>query len=163
MSEATVVIDKVFTKEGEKNGKSWKRYDIKDRNENRYSTFNATQGELAEHGVGKRFKLIYEESQFGNNLKEISGPVEEETPPTPGAGNYIRSTPASAELKGKAVNTALMQAVAAMTHTITPAMTPKEASERILPLAAAFLLWNLEQNNIGPEIGSDDNIPFGDE
>lgn len=104
---------------------------------------------------GLALTIVHDGDERFPSITELRGPVEGN-----GSGPKARETihtSSGSDLLGKAVNTALMQAVATMTHTVKTDATPKEVSERVLPLAGAYLLWLKEQN--GMQVTPED-IPF---
>lgn len=140
----------------------WTLWHIIDGNQVKFSTFNAAHHEAASNGIGKRFKLTYEENEKGKNLKEIAGPLGADDPPALGTGDYIRGQTAPNDKKSITASVALKAAVDTLSHTLGSDSRAKEASERVLPLAESFYGWLCGKAGIetGPEIGPDSDIIF---
>jgi hypothetical protein len=73
--EVTTKISKVFTASGEKNGKPWTRWDVKDDSDTKYVTFKEGDGKKAEAARGKTVKLTFTQNVDGtyvnNTLEDI--------------------------------------------------------------------------------------------
>ena len=75
MSEtATILCEDISEKSGEKNGRTWTKYSLKDGNGNWYGTFEA--GVISSDYKGKRLNIEFEQDGKFKNLLSAS-PVEE--------------------------------------------------------------------------------------
>jgi hypothetical protein len=118
--------------------------------------------------VGKTVRVGYEPKSrewegktYTDNFITSFEEVVSTEPPAMGTGDYVVGQKAPSDKRGINAAVALKAAVAALSHTIKTDATPKEASERILPLAGSFNLWL--STTSGLDIGDDRFIPFGDE
>jgi|SRR5581483_11486901 len=70
--EATIRVEAaLLDKEGEKNGKKWRRYKIVAEGGHEYKTFDGALFNIGRDAVGHQAKVIYEQGQFGYDLKHL--------------------------------------------------------------------------------------------
>ncbi len=158
MSEtATLLIaDIAEPKTGTGKKGPWTRYALKDGNGDYYSTFQKSAFDPAYELKGKKAKVTYEVDGDFKNIVSIE-PAEEESEDVKfGDGSYVKGKENPSTQRSISAAVALQQAVASMTHTIGTSMTPKEASERVLPLASEYFRWLLQRTGLE----TDEDIPF---
>ncbi len=158
MSEtATVLVDSIDEKNGVSDkGRAWTKFALKDANGEFYSTFDGSVIAPARNLIGQRVEIDYEVSGKFKNLtaiREIAQPAED---PKFGDGSYVKGKENPSTQRSISAAVALQQAVGSMTHTIGTSMTPKEASERVLPLASEYFRWLLQRTGLE----TDEDIPF---
>lgn len=152
MSTATVLIDKIAESSGTaKSGKPWTKWAIKDANGEYYSTFSRDVLNGAKEG--DRVEIDFDVDGKFKNLTAVR-PVEAE--PKLGDGSYVKGRENPDTQRSISASVALQQAVATMAHTIGTSVTPKAASERVLPLAAEYFRWLIQRAGLE----SDEDIPF---
>jgi hypothetical protein len=151
-----IFVEKKVVKEGANDGRPWKRTAVKDViSDDWLSTFD--EGLAAKLEEGKRYRVEYESKPVnGRVLKTLKSvePIEAEEPPNGGEPIRARENPSTQ--RSISASVALQQAVTTMSHTVGTSMTPKEASERVLPLAAEYFRWLLQRTGLE----TDADIPF---
>ena len=144
MPEATLLVQGAEQKETVKGKPYWKAKGLK--------SWNVNLVELE----GQQVQIEYEDEEFkGYTYKLVKKATVPQETPKLGTGEYVKAKTPKDDKLATDKRTCLMQATAAMAHTIGKDMTPKQASERILPLASAMWLWLITTYD-----GPDDAIPF---
>jgi hypothetical protein len=94
LPDGVVRLVKMDKKEGEKNGRAFTKFTITDSRAVKYGTFDKKLADKAQACINARttVQLVYEENQYGNDLKEIK--VWE--PPAAKAADTPAATPATA-------------------------------------------------------------------
>ncbi len=158
MSEtATLVIAQIpEPKTGTGKKGAWTRYAFKDGNDEFYSCFSKTVFEPAYGLKGQKAQVTYDVDGDFKNIVKIEPAEDEAEEPKLGDGSYIKGQEHPSKQRSIHAAVALQQAVASMTHTIGTSMTPKEASERVLPLAGEYFRWLLQRTGLE----TDEDIPF---
>lgn len=159
MPETTVMVAEVkHVKDGTSAKGPWSLYHVIDGNGEKFAAFNKGLVAIAEGLVGKKATLGYDENEKGKSLKEIHAAPEEAETPALGTGEYVVGQKAPSDKRGINAAVSLKAAVETLSHTIPTDATPKQASERILPLAGAYMLWLSIQS--GMHDGDDSSVPF---
>lgn len=86
--EAMITVEAAgLDKEGVKNGKTWRRYFVKDSAGEVYKTFDGALFNAANAAVGKNAAIVYEIGQYGFDLKHLEAVAGSPTfaPPAPAA------------------------------------------------------------------------------
>lgn len=150
MPEATFTLAKVFTKDGEHDGRKWVRYDLKpaDDDDARYSTFSDSIGSKAQEWEGAKVTVAYEETERGNKITDL----RQESAPADKPQFSKQARPE--EQRNIHASVALQQAVATLTHTIKVDTETEEIRKRVLPLARAYY------HTLRELVGDDEGVPF---
>jgi hypothetical protein len=148
-------------------------YVLTDGNGTDYTTFQAGIAEAARGYVGWRALIEYSEKQKGEYLNRYldgiqpapDGAETTSPPPTTSNGDSVAPTAGvdwDAKERRDFRSRAMAQAISAMTHTIPSAATPKDAYEKVTPLADAIYRW-VVGDFANPPVdlsAHDESIPF---
>lgn len=169
MSETTTtVIEKVFTANGNKNGREWTRYDVKAGDGRKYVTFKDPVGRAAQGCEGHPAELEFtvQTNDRGTNylLDAVRGPLNADAvPKKPEGGNgYVKAQENPDTQRSIRASVALEHAVASYTD-FPQGATPKQVAEIVLPLADAYMNWLAERSAAPaekPTFTGDDDVPF---
>lgn len=151
MPEATFTIEQVFTKEGAKNGKPWKRFDIKpvEHPDDRYKTFSASIGSKAVEWTGAKVTAEYTENEYGRDITELR---LEGAPPEPGAKPYEKAAENPKTQRSIAAAVALKEAVATVSHTIKVDDDLETIGKKVGPLTRKYFNLLNELSGAPPEV-----------
>jgi hypothetical protein len=162
MPEVEVVIAEVKkVKEGTSDRGPWTLWHVLDGNSVKYATFKVSQRDLAEKLIGKRARVTYKETDKGNTIEELAGPLAEtngDSPPL-GTGEYVRGQTAPSDKRSITASVALKAAVDSLPSiSIEPDASPKDVAMKVEPLAEAYFAWLLKKA-VDPATLSDE-APF---
>ena len=152
---STVMVDQVVEKSGEKNGKPWTRWGLKDGNGYWYSTFE--RGVVLESMKGQRVEIEWEQNGDYRNLLRAS-PAEPK--PEPGTANYIKGKEAPETQRAIRASVALNAAVAYYAATPEAQQT---LTEHGVVLIAKVFYRGLEEMAEGKDQGGQMISPSSDE
>lgn len=153
-----IFVEKLTTKEGVKDGRTWKRTAAKNVLDGEwYSTFDeALAAKLVE---GKRFKVEYESKPVNGrvirDLKTVEL-VEAEEPQSNGDGTYVKAKENPSTQRSISAAVALQSAVATVSHTIGKDTPVGDAADRVNTLASHYFRWLLQRTGLE----TDSDIPF---
>lgn len=147
---STVTFDSVYTKEGAKNGKAWKRWDFK-AGDTRYSTFSQVVADKI--STGQSVTIEYDEVQSGDYTNRTitdvaAGNTQTGFVPVEGpngvSGQHTRSQAPSgrdfqAEAAGKTRCALVSQLLPAMFNALNPEAQNKESAEVLLAWAFGYV------------------------
>ncbi len=156
MSETAVIkVDRCEAADGKK------PFKLFDGNGRDYATFDTTRGTEAMAFVGKQAKITFSEKpskdgRFTNRYLDAIEEIPTDEEHALGDGTYVKGKENPSTQRSIHASVALQQAVATLTHTVGMNATPKEVSERILPLASEYFRWLLQRTGLE----TDEDIPF---